>query len=405
MPKAPLSVNEARARIIDALALMPLEATPLTEAGGRVLGEDTTAKLTNPPADQSAMDGYAVRCADVATVPTRLKLAGESAAGAPFDKALEAGFCVHISTGANLPQGADAIVIVENTRQDGETIEILEPPKRGQFIRRQGQDFQTGDALLQAGRWLDGRHLGLLAAAGYDRIKTRRPPRIVIAATGSELVEIGASPTASQIVSSNSIMIAEMVRKMGGEAVTLPPIPDLESALIDATAAPIHDADLLILTGGASVGKHDIVANMMRHSQGLDFWRIAMRPGKPMIFGHIGTGKIGENKTPMLGLPGNPVSCGVCTLIFVRAAIRAMLGLNPAPKTRQMQLGANIEANDEREEYMRGHIQGNIFIPFTAQDSAKIKDFAQADALMIRPANAEAIEAGAMVEIIPLDDA
>ena len=400
MPNAPLSVNEARARIIDALALMPLETTPLTEAGGRVLGEDTTAKLTNPPADQSAMDGYAVRCADVATAPTTLSLAGESAAGAPFGGRLEAGFCVHISTGANLPQGADGIVIVENTRQDGERIDILEPPKRGQFIRRQGQDFQTGDALLQAGIRLDGRHLGLLAAAGYDRIQTRRPPRIVIAATGSELVEIGASPQASQIVSSNSIMIAEMVRTMGGEAVTLPPIPDLESALIDATAAPIHDADLLILTGGASVGKHDIVANMMRHSQGLDFWRIAMRPGKPMIFGHIGTGK-----TPMLGLPGNPVSCGVCTLIFVRSAIRAMLGLNPAPKTRQMQLGASIEANDEREEYMRGRIDGDIFTPFTAQDSAKIKDFAQANALMMRPANAEAIEAGAMVEIIPLDDA
>ena len=400
MPNAPLSVNEARARIIDALALMPLEATPLTEAGGRVLGEDTTAKLTNPPTDQSAMDGYAVRCADVATVPTSLKLAGESAAGAPFGGRLEAGFCVHISTGANLPKGADGIVIVENTRQDGDAIEILEKPKRGQFIRRQGQDFQTGDALLQAGIRLDGRHLGLLAAAGYDRIQTRRRPRIVIAATGSELVEIGTSPQASQIVSSNSIMIAEMVRKMGGEAVTLPPIPDLESALIDATAAPIDDADLLILTGGASVGKHDIVANMMRHSQGLDFWRIAMRPGKPMIFGHIGTGK-----TPMLGLPGNPVSCGVCTLIFVRPAIRAMLGLNPAPKTRQIQLGASIEANDEREEYMRGRIQGNIFTPFTAQDSAKIKDFAQADALMMRPANAEAIEAGAMVEIIPLDDA
>ena len=405
MPNAPLSVNEARARIIDALALMPLEVIPLTEAGGRVLGEDTTAKLTNPPADQSAMDGYAVRCADVVSTPTTLTLAGESAAGAPFGGRLEAGFCVHISTGANLPEGADAIVIVENTRQDGDAIEILEKPKRGQFIRRQGQDFQTGDALLQAGIRLDGRHLGLLAAAGYDRIQTRRPPRIVIAATGSELVEIGASPQASQIVSSNSIMIAEMVRKMGGEAVTLPPIPDLESALINATAAPIHDADLLILTGGASVGKHDIVANMMRQSQGLDFWRIAMRPGKPMIFGHIGTGKIGENKTPMLGLPGNPVSCGVCTLIFVRSAIRAMLGLNPAPKTRQMQLGASIEANDEREEYMRGRIDGNIFTPFTAQDSAKIKDFAQAGALMIRPANAEAIEAGAMVEIIPLDDA
>ena len=400
MPNAPLSVNEARARIIDALALMPLEATPLTEAGGRVLGEDTTAKLTNPPTDQSAMDGYAVRCADVATVPTSLKLAGESAAGAPFGGRLEAGFCVHISTGANLPQGADGIVIIENTRQDGEAIEILEKPKRGQFIRRQGQDFQTGDALIQAGKRLDGRHLGLLAAAGYDRIQTRRPPRIVIAATGSELVEIGASPQASQIISSNSIMIAEMVRAMGGEAVTLPPIPDLESALIDATAAPIDDADLLILTGGASVGKHDIVANMMRHSQGLDFWRIAMRPGKPMIFGHIGAGK-----TPMLGLPGNPVSCGVCTLIFVRSAIRAMLGLNPAPKTRQMQIGASIEANDEREEYMRGRIQGDIFTPFTAQDSAKIKDFAQADALMIRPANADAIEAGTMVEIIPLDDA
>ncbi len=414
MVKPLISVKYAIARIAGAMTLMPHEDIALSVASGRILAEDAIAGLTNPPADQSAMDGYAARSEDIKALPCVLELAGESAAGYPWDTPLASGTCIRISTGANIPVGADCIVIIENTRADpgSDHIEVLKAPDQGQFIRRMGQDFKAGEKLIKAGTRLNSRHIGLLAAAGCNRVIVRRQPIVAIASTGSELVEPGTIPGAAQIISSNSIMITEMVTAMGATALPLPPIPDDENALF-AALSRITNADLLVLTGGASIGKHDLVAGMMQDHDGLDFWRIAMRPGKPMIFGHINIGAKTSEKaeTPMLGLPGNPVSSGVCTLIFVRAAIRAMLGLSPAPMTRKAMLTTDLPANDQREEYMRGMITNGAsteidqFTPLTSQDSGKMKDFALADALMIRPAHAAALSAGSMVDIICLDPA
>ena len=414
MRKPLIPVSEAIARIAEAMRVMPNEEVSLSEASGRIIANDAIAALTNPPADQSAMDGYAARGEDVSDLPCVLRLAGESAAGHPWTAPLEPGTCVRISTGANIPEGADRILILENTLSDhnSEQIEVLEASGKDQFIRRKGQDFHAGDILVNQGTRLNGRQIGLLAAAGHHQLLVRRKPVVAILSTGSELVEPGTNPSAAQIISSNSIMIAEMVTSMGATAMPLPPIPDHKNALLDAING-ITNADLLVLTGGASVGKHDLVAGMMKDHDGLDFWRIAMRPGKPMIFGHItiGSEPSEPTTTPMLGLPGNPVSSGVCTLIFVRAAIRAMLGLSPDPVTRKAVVTTYLSANDQREEYMRGMIRYddasglNHFTPLLSQDSGKMKDFALAEALMIRPAHADALSAGSMVDIICLNSA
>jgi molybdopterin molybdotransferase len=412
MRKPLIPVSEAIARIAEAMRVMPKEEVSLSDASGRILADDAIAILTNPPQDQSAMDGYAARGEDITDLPCVLHLKGESAAGHPWPDPIAPGTCVRISTGANIPAGADRIVILENTRSDhsSEQIEILEAPSQDQFIRRKGQDFHSGDVLIKNGTRLNGRQMGLLAAAGHHRMMVRRKPVVAILSTGSELVEPGTNPSAAQIISSNSIMIAEMIAAMGATAMPLPPIPDNENALLDAIAGLTH-VDLLVMTGGASVGKHDLVAGMMKDHDGLDFWRIAMRPGKPMIFGHIAIGSAPSEAatTPLLGLPGNPVSSGVCTLIFVRAAIRAMLGLSPVPVTRKAILTTDLPANDQREEYMRGMIQYDAatgldhFTPLLSQDSGKMKDFALAEALMIRPAHATALAGGSIVDIIYLN--
>ena len=414
MRKPLIPVKDAITRIAAAMRLMPNEDIALSEASGRILAHDAIAALTNPPADQSAMDGYAARGDDIKTVPCVLRLAGESAAGHPWPDPLAPGTCVRISTGANIPEGADRIVILENTHSDhsSDLIEIREAPRPDQFIRRKGQDFHAGDILIQTGTRLNPRQIGLLAAAGHHRVIARRKPVVAILSTGSELVEPGTTPSAAQIISSNSIMIADMVTAMGATAMPLPPIPDDDDALLAAMAG-ITNADLLVFTGGASVGKHDLVAGMMKDHDGLDFWRIAMRPGKPMIFGHIaiGTEPLEAATTPMLGLPGNPVSSGVCTLIFVRAAIRAMLGLSPEPVTRKAIVTTDLPANDQREEYMRGLIRYDAasgldhFTPLSSQDSGRMKDFALAEALMIRPAHADPVFAGDRVDIICLNPA
>ena len=420
MTKPLIPVSDAVSRITDAMPLMGDEYVDLLQANGRIMGEDVSAGLTNPPADQSAMDGFAVCAQDIKDLPVTLRLIGESAAGHHWPDALTPGTTIRISTGANLPDGADSIVIQENTRlitssvhndkdtSDSINVEITEPVTPGRFIRRKGQDFHKDDLLVTAGTKLDGRMIGLLAAGGHHLLKVRKKPVIVIGATGSELLQPGQQPNdtlnPAQIISSNTVMIASMVKSMGGEPVTLPPIADHQDAL-DAALSRLPDADLLILTGGASVGKHDLVSARMKNRDTLDFWRIAMRPGKPMIFGHMdmATGLI-----PFLGLPGNPVSAGICTMIFVRAAIHAMLGLPTDISPRKAMLAVSVPANDEREEYMRGMISHDntkgqdIFTPLTSQDSGKLMDFAHANALMIRPAHAGVMNKGDIVDVIAL---
>lgn len=420
MNKPLIPVKEAISRITDAMTLMESEQIDLRQANGRILAEDMQALLSNPPADQSAMDGFAVRHQDLTNTPRRLRLIGESAAGTPWPYILEEGTAIRISTGANLPKEADSIIIQENTQiisdsnllndQDHNPyVEIRETVTPGRFIRRKGQDFTKGDVLARAGTKLDGRMIGLIASGGHHKIKVRRKPIIVIGSTGSELIELGQYPdntlSEAQIISSNTIMIANMVADMGAEAITLPSIADHPDAL-ELALSSITNADLLILTGGASVGKHDLVSAKMKNKDTLNFWRIAMRPGKPMIFGKI---DIACGEIPFLGLPGNPVSSGVCTLIFVHSAINAMLGKASEVAVRKAVLTTPVSANDEREEYMRGmlsHDPGlgqDIFAPLLSQDSGKLMDFAHANALMIRPAHAAAMPKGKLVDVIILN--
>jgi molybdopterin molybdotransferase len=410
-----IPVRDAVSRIIDAMPVMAGERVDLYQANGHVLAEDMYALLTNPPADQSAMDGFAVSHQDLAETPVTLSLIGESAAGHPWPHALASGTAIRISTGANLPDGADTIIIQENTRMTADpdnadlmSVVIMDNGKPGRFIRRKGQDFHKGDVLVRAGTRLDGRMIGLLAAGGHHTLITRKKPVIVIGSTGSELIEPGQQPVdavhPAQIMSSNTVMIANMITDMGGHAIILPPIADQNDAL-EAALSGITDADLLILTGGASVGRHDLVSARMKNKDTLNFWRIAMRPGKPMIFGQM---DIASGLIPFLGLPGNPVSSGVCTLIFVRAAIDAMLGLSAGITPRKAVLGMTVPENDEREEYMRGMISHDakigqdIFTPLPSQDSGKLMDFAHANALMIRPAHAMTMNAGDLVDVIRL---
>ena len=414
MNKPLIPVTEAISQIAEAMSLTATEPVRLADANGRILAEDTFAILNNPPADQSAMDGFAVRGDNLNSIPIKLRLIGESAAGAPWPHKLEQGTAIRISTGANMPEGADSIIIQENTRlipdhDNVDYVDILEAVERGKFIRRKGQDFSKDDLLIGAGTTLDGRMIGLLAAGGHETLIVRQKPVIVIASTGSELVEPGQQSydtlNPAQIISSNTIMIAHMVSDMGANAVTLPPIADQDGAL-DLALAQISEADLLILTGGASVGKHDLVSAKMKDKDSLTFWRIAMRPGKPMIFGQIETA---SGLTPFLGLPGNPVSSGVCTLIFVRAAINAMLGRVSALTPRKAVLATAVPENDEREEYMRGTVSHDsklgqdIFTPLISQDSGKLMDFAHANALMIRPAHSAKMAEGTLVDVIILN--
>lgn len=410
-----IPVRDAVSRIIDTMPVMTGERVDLYQANGRILAEDMHALLTNPPADQSAMDGFAVSHQDLAETPVTLSLIGESAAGHPWPHALAFGTAIWISTGANLPDGADTIIIQENTRMTADpdnadlmSVVIMDNGKPGRFIRRKGQDFHKGDVLVRAGTRLDGRMIGLLAAGGHHTLITRKKPVIVIGSTGSELIEPGQQPVdavhPAQIMSSNTVMIANMITDMGGHAITLPPIADQNDAL-EVALSGITDADLLILTGGASVGRHDLVSARMKNKDTLNFWRIAMRPGKPMIFGQM---DIASGIIPFLGLPGNPVSSGVCTLIFVRAAIDAMLGLAAGITPRKAVLGITVPENDKREEYMRGMISHDakigqdIFTPLPSQDSGKLMDFAHANALMIRPAHAMTMNAGDLVDVIKL---
>ena len=316
-----ISVADARTCINEAMRLMPAEQIALADAFGRVLAEDLSARRTQPPHAVSAMDGYAVRAADVAKLPARLKIVAEIPAGQSFHGSIGTSEAARIFTGAPVPDGADTIVIQENTKRDGDAVDIINgnAPK-GRYIRLAGLDFSEGDTLLTAGRRLTARDIGLAAGMNIPWLKARRKPRIALLATGDEVVMPGDSVGADQIVSSNGLALRSFVIACGAEPIDLGIAPDSEDAL-RAMAEGARGADMLITTGGASVGDHDLVQQVLGHiGLEVDFWRIAMRPGKPLMFGTI-------ESTRMLGLPGNPVSALVCATIFLRPAINAMLGL------------------------------------------------------------------------------
>lgn len=400
-----LAVDDALDAIASALTPTDPVMTPVAEARGGVLAAPIKAVLDHPPAAVSAMDGYAARAADLGRFPVTLKQIGESAAGHPWTGTIGPGECIRIFTGATCPDTAGTIILQEDTAAEGDQITIREAPPPGRFIRPQGQDFQQGQTLFEAGTMINARNLALIGSAGHGEVSLRRRPVVAIISTGDELVEPGTTPKDGQIISSNGIFLRHLVAALGGEPMPLGIIPDRDEAL-DAAFEKALKADLIVTSGGASVGTHDGVANRMQHESDLAFWRIAMRPGKPLLFGHIGKA---SQRTPLLGLPGNPVSTGVCGMIFVAAAIRCLLGQNHLPQYRHAVLTAPLAENDRRQDFLRatltygddGRLQAEAF---SKQDSGMLSVFARADALIMRPAHAAAARAGDSVPILILPE-
>ena len=397
-----ISVEDARARILAAIPVLAAETVPIAQAHGRVAAEDLAARLSHPPGAVSAMDGYALRSADAGETPLRLRRIGTSRAGARFHGSLGAGECVRIFTGAVVPGGADVIALQEDAEEFGDQVILREVGPPGRFIRRAGMDFSVGQTLVAAGRALTARDIGLLASSGHGEIPVRRRPKVAILSTGDELVAPGAIPGPDQIVGSNGIALAAAVRSWGAEPVEIGIASD-ETGAIAAAADQARGADMLITSGGASVGDHDLVqAGFAERDFKTDFWRIAMRPGKPLMFGRIGD-------LPVLGVPGNPVSALVCAMLFLRPAIRKMLGLaGVEPEFERARLTVAMGANDKREEYGRGRLgrgaDGALEVtPFSAQDSAMQKLLAHADCLIRRAPHAPAAGVGEAVEVIRLD--
>lgn len=396
-----ISVEEARSRILGALHPTPAEVVALADAWGRVTAAPVLARLTQPPADVSAMDGYALRAADSA-LGAELHVIGSAPAGHPFTGSVGPGQAVRLFTGSVVPDGADAILLQEDADRDGDRVTVREAVVAARHIRRAGQDFARGDAVVPAGRRLTARDVGLAAAANHPWLTVHRRPRVAVLATGDEIAMPGEPIPFGGIVSSNSHALAALVRAAGGEPMVLPVVRDDRSA-IAAVADAVTGMDLLLTTGGASVGDHDLVIESLRaRGMELDFWQIAMRPGKPLLFGRLGA-------LPVVGLPGNPVSALVCAILFVLPALMRLCGLpaSPPPVSSGV-LGAAVKANDHRADHLRATIGTNstgriVATPFPVQDSAMLRRLALADALILRAPNAPALEAGADVPVIRLD--
>jgi molybdopterin molybdotransferase len=396
-----LSVRDAHARVVAAFEALPSETVCVADAAGRVLAAPPRARLTQPPADLSAMDGYAVRAADVPAAPSTLTLVGQAPAGGSYDHALQPGEAVRIFTGGPLPMGADSVVIQEDTKADGSQITILEAPRVGRHIRKAGLDFSAGDTPLAAGRTLTTRDVALAAAMNHPWLSVHRKPRVAILSTGDELVMPGEPVGRNQIVSSSGIAVAALVRGWGGEP-TLFDIARDDAKLIERCIEAGAQHDLLITLGGASVGDHDLVQGALK-AQGfdMDFWKIAMRPGKPLMFA-------ARDRARVLGLPGNPVSTMVCALLFLKPALERMLGQSgELVRTQPARLAVDVKQNDQREDYVRSTLaraaDGSLSVtPHPVQDSSMLSVLAACDGLLIRPPHDPARKAGDTVQVVDL---
>ncbi|HWZ39401.1 MAG TPA: gephyrin-like molybdotransferase Glp [Bradyrhizobium sp.] len=398
-----MPVADALAAILEGSQPMGEEMVALEEAHHRVLARDVAARRTQPPQAMSAMDGYAVRAADAGHVPAKLKVIGEVAAGRPFDRALAAGEAARIFTGGVIPDGADAVVIQEDTVADGNGITINEAAVTGRHIRPAGVDFREGDVLLSGGSRLTERDLSLAASMNYPELPVRRRPKVALLATGDELVMPGSTPGPGQIVYSNGYALRALARAEGADTIDLGVAADT----MEATTAGIRrardlGADILVTTGGASVGDHDLVKESLEAEKvAIAFWKIAMRPGKPMMHGRLGAMRV-------VGVPGNPVSSYVCTWLFVVPLIRALSGRKVIHHRRESALlGRDLGANDVREDYLRARLEkrsdGTLIVtPVNHQDSSLLANLAAAQALVIRAPFAPAAKAGASCEILRL---
>ncbi|QOZ76876.1 molybdopterin molybdenumtransferase MoeA [Bradyrhizobium sp. CCBAU 53351] len=398
-----MPVSDALAAVLAGAEPLPEQMVALDEAYHRVLALDVAARRTQPPQAMSAMDGYAVRAADAAAIDSRLTVIGEVAAGRPFARAVGTGEAVRIFTGGVVPDGADAVVIQEDTVADGNSVTIKEAAITGRHIRPAGVDFREGDVLLRKGTRLTERDLALAAGMNYPQLAVCRRPKVAILATGDELVMPGSAPGHGQIVYSNGYALHALARSEGAETVDLGVAADtLEATTSGIRRARESGADILITTGGASVGDHDLVQQALRDEGiAMAFWKIAMRPGKPMMHGRLGAMRV-------IGLPGNPVSSYVCAFLFMVPLIRALSGRSVIHHRRERAvLACDLGANDQREDYLRATLELRddgtpVALPVSHQDSSLLANLAAAQVLLVRPPFAPKAEAGSPCEVLRL---
>jgi molybdopterin molybdotransferase len=395
-----LPLEEAQARLLALAAPLEIETRALGAAAGTWAAADVRARLTHPPADVSAMDGWALRLADL---PGPLSAVGVAAAGTPFAGSVGPGEAVRIFTGAHLPAGADTVAVQEEMLEEGGHVRLAGegPGAVGRHIRRRGQDFGAGDLLVAAGVRITPAHVGLLAAAGHAAVAVRRRPRVALLATGNELVPPGEVPGPGQIVSSNGVMLAGLLAGEGVAADDRGILPDEPLALGQALSAAANAADLLVTIGGASVGDHDLVRPVL-HALGaeIDFWRIAVKPGKPLLAGRLGSAVV-------LGLPGNPVSAFVCAHLFLLPLLRHLMGAaQPLPELETGRSICALPANGSRRDFQRATLErradGLWVRPAPVQDSAMLRVLAGSTALLVRPEHAPAVSEGGEVPLLRL---
>ena len=387
-----LPVAEAQARLFALRPPLAPETVSLREAAGRWASADILARRTQPAADLSAMDGYAIRAADL---PGPWRVIGESAAGRPFPDPIGSGEATRIFTGAGLPTGADAVLVQEEARREGDRL-FLDgegPGRAGRNVRRRGLDFSEGDLLVPAGARLTPARIAVAATAGHAMLPVRRRVRVAVAGTGDELVPPGTPVSGLQLPESNGAMLAAMLAPYPAEIVDLGILPDRLDALRHAFAAA--ECDILVTTGGASVGDHDLVRPALEAAGGTtDFWRIALRPGKPMM-----AGRLGDAIT--VGLPGNPVSAFVTATLFVLPLVAHLSGAaDPLPPLVTARLGEDLPANNDRTDYLRAVLRDGSAYASTIQDSSMLLTLARSSCLIVRPAHAPAARAGDSAEIL-----
>jgi molybdopterin molybdotransferase len=397
-----MPVAEALQRVLADARALPAETVKLNDAFGRVLTENVIALRTQPPAAVSAMDGYAVRAVDVATTPVTLKVIGEVAAGRPFAGQIGQGQAARIFTGGVMPTGSDTVVIQELTTRTGDSVTIQKPTAKNRNVRAQGIDFARDQVLLRKGRRLTDRDLMLAAAMNHSGLRVHRRPKVAVLGTGDELVPPGSTPGPGEIVYSNGFALSALAHDEGAEVHDLGIARDrVEDIVAAVRRARESSADILVTTGGASVGEHDLVQRALAaEGLNLSFWRVALRPGRPMMHGRLGGMQV-------LGLPGNPVSSFVCAFLFLVPLIRCLAGRQDVEQMPEpARLGSDLPVNDERADYLRATltpgVEGLIATPLPDQDSSLMAALAKADCLLIRPPYAPAAPAGSDCVILKL---